>query len=540
MKKIMTLFLVLFAAFTLIMVGCGGGDDGPIPGPAKYTVKFESNGGTAVDEIPDLASGSTISKPEDPSKAKFSFNGWYKEKDLTTPWNFESDTVSGNIADITLYAKWTKAEEDNDPDHRVYFTVTLMDDETTINSFEVAYGEKMATPVAPAKAGYNFVGWYTKKDTGGELVDENLTKWIFASKLVTTDTTLYAKYTEAKDPGPGPFTVRFVSEGKLLTYMTIKNVEKGSKISRPTQSPEKEDYDFDAWCKDEELTEAWNFGRDTVTSNINLYARFTPVIDDPPEDLERAEKVTLGNAWYVVYYFELPAGKTTADYTGLKASYTLTKTALKNGVARGARLMGPYPKEFFTYCMGAATGSAPGKGVAVASYNTANAPYILDNSRGADPWAKEAPDGVGTLITALEANIGYKPDPCEWFELTYSIDGSAAHADYGKGTPPPTMGDPAGPLFYGLGLPGQGPSSDQGAYANTFYIRDVTLMGKAGTTDVVGKPVYFKTKDGNVWPAYCGYFNTNGSAGHKEASREMCDDSVEPAVITVDWTTNLD
>lgn len=75
----------------------------------KCTIKFETNGGS---EVPDqmLMLGEKISCPEDPTKEGFSLEGWYSDMDLQNRWDFDKDTVSGNM---TLYAKWTeeKAEE---------------------------------------------------------------------------------------------------------------------------------------------------------------------------------------------------------------------------------------------------------------------------------------------------------------------------------------------------------------------------------------------------------------------------------------------
>lgn len=523
MKKF-GVILSLFAVFTVFLTGCG--DPSGSTDSGKYTVTFDTNGGSPVPAaLTDVDKGTKIDKPTDPAKGAFTFKGWYNNKTFSgSAWNFDSDTVSGNT---TLYANYTKDKPDVDPnDDKIinYFSVTFIDDDKVLSSYEVGYGEKIIAPASPVRSGFYFDGWY-KGEEG------TAAKWLFTTGTVTEDTTLYSKYTAVTS---APYIVRFSNEGKL--HYRITGVAEGAKITKPAETPEKEDYTFVAWYKEEEFLNEWNFATDTVTRNLVLYAGFKPVIDEPPEDTARAEKVTLANAWYVVYYFELPSGKTVSDYKDLKASYTLTTTELKNAVARGARLMGPYPKEFFRLVMGAATGSAPGIGVAVASYNlNGNAPYILDNTWA---WGKVggaggADEGKGTLKDLLAQDaLGYTPSPNDWFDLSYSIDGSKKHADYGKQDV--VFAPSIGPLFYGLGLPGQGPSSDQAAYPNTFYIRDVKLEGNQGTDDVIGRPVYF-VKDGYKYPAYTGYENTNGSAGHKEASRESCDNLNPPIEIPVTW-----
>ena len=43
--------------------------------------------------------------PENPQREDWYFAGWYADMDLKTMWDFENDTVQGNM---TLYARWTK------------------------------------------------------------------------------------------------------------------------------------------------------------------------------------------------------------------------------------------------------------------------------------------------------------------------------------------------------------------------------------------------------------------------------------------------
>lgn len=70
-------------------------------------VKFETNGGTPIDPITAIY-GETIARPADPVREGKHLVGWYKDIHLTEEWDFDSDTVKGNM---TLYAKWA----DGDP-----------------------------------------------------------------------------------------------------------------------------------------------------------------------------------------------------------------------------------------------------------------------------------------------------------------------------------------------------------------------------------------------------------------------------------------
>ncbi|MGB4214438.1 MAG: InlB B-repeat-containing protein, partial [Dethiobacteria bacterium] len=67
-----------------------------------FTVTFDSQGGSAVAAVTVPANG-TITAPPAPTRAGYTFGGWYKDADCKSAWDFAADRVTGNI---TLYAKW--------------------------------------------------------------------------------------------------------------------------------------------------------------------------------------------------------------------------------------------------------------------------------------------------------------------------------------------------------------------------------------------------------------------------------------------------
>jgi uncharacterized repeat protein (TIGR02543 family) len=71
-------------------------------GTVNYTVKFNSNGGTAVKDATAPAN-TYLKQPTAPTKANYKFTGWYKDAKLTQPWNFTTNPVTSNT---TLYAGW--------------------------------------------------------------------------------------------------------------------------------------------------------------------------------------------------------------------------------------------------------------------------------------------------------------------------------------------------------------------------------------------------------------------------------------------------
>ena len=108
MKKRLITILVLALAMVLALTGCEFiedlfGKEPPAP-QGDYVVYFISNGGTHV-SAQDVKGGGLVTRPEDPTRAGYTFENWYKDAELTTLWNFETDTVSQNTM---LYAKWTE------------------------------------------------------------------------------------------------------------------------------------------------------------------------------------------------------------------------------------------------------------------------------------------------------------------------------------------------------------------------------------------------------------------------------------------------
>lgn len=68
-----------------------------------------------------------------------------------------------------------------------------------------------------------------------------------------------------------PYAVTFDSNGG--SEVTMKFADMGGTITEPT-APTKPEIKFGGWYRDAELTDAWNFATDTVTSDIVLYAKW--------------------------------------------------------------------------------------------------------------------------------------------------------------------------------------------------------------------------------------------------------------------------
>ena len=140
--------------------GGGGGRS-----TSRYTVSFESNGGSKVSNQ-TVTRNSVMKEPTAPTKENFDFDGWYSDKELKTKYDFSAKVTKS----FTLYAKWT--EKDN-----------------SINQIVLTIGKKDAQVFGKAKS--NDVAPKIEKDRTmlpARFVAENLgakVEWDGEKQLVT-------------------------------------------------------------------------------------------------------------------------------------------------------------------------------------------------------------------------------------------------------------------------------------------------------------------------------------------------------------------
>lgn len=207
------------------------------------TVIFDSQGGTPVDSQLVPKNGK-VTKPADPTRANYTFGGWYTDADCTTAWDFASDTVAEQM---TLYAKWE------------VITYTVIFDSqsgSAVDSQTIESGGTAAEPAAPTRTGHTFGGWYT---------DAACTNAYDFGNAVTEPLTLYAKWT------PNQYTVTFHTQGG--TDIAPVQADYGTLLTKPA-NPTKANYTFSGWYTDADYTTAWDFASDTVAKNMTLYAKW--------------------------------------------------------------------------------------------------------------------------------------------------------------------------------------------------------------------------------------------------------------------------
>ncbi len=215
--------------------------------------------------------GASVTKPDDPKKTGYTFEGWYSNAELTEPYRFSGQAIT---ADTDIYSKWTVKS----------YTVTFDAGEgSKVDSQKVEYGSRAKEPTAPTRKGYDFTGWYKDKECTEE--------FSFAGTPVEDDLKLYAGW-KIKS-----FTVTFdAGEGSKVDS---QKVEYGSRAKEPT-APTRKGYDFTGWYKDKECTEEFSFAGTPVEDDLKLYAgwkikSFTVTFDTGEGSKVDSQKVEYGS-----------------------------------------------------------------------------------------------------------------------------------------------------------------------------------------------------------------------------------------------------
>lgn len=176
------------------------------------TVTFETNGGSDITEQ-IVQYGEKLTRPDNPVREGYHLVGWYTDIDLQNPWDFDADTVQGNM---TLYAKW-----------------------------------EVGAPV---------------EDTVGRdgIVEFDGIWWVLGLGLLGLVILILILVLNKK-------TVKFETNCKMK--IKEQKVKKGGYAERPAQ-PSKEGRVFAGWFYDVECTERWDFENDKVEDNMTLYAKW--------------------------------------------------------------------------------------------------------------------------------------------------------------------------------------------------------------------------------------------------------------------------
>lgn len=213
---------------------------------ATFTADGESISTQTIDR------GGKFTEPAAPSKENHTFAGWYNGDE---PFDFDADTTNApNV--LELVAKWDINQ----------YTVKFVSDYGSFADQTIEYGKLIDTGelTIPEVEGYTFDGWYA---------DENRTIEFDFTKPITSNTTIYAKWT-AKD-----YEVSFITEhGDAPDSQNVKYNE----TAKDPGKLKAEGYTFDDWYADADHTVKFDFST-PITGDTKVYAKWeknAPVLPD--------------------------------------------------------------------------------------------------------------------------------------------------------------------------------------------------------------------------------------------------------------------
>ena len=207
--------------------------------------------GTTLAQPQTIDRGGKFTKPAAPSKENHTFAGWYNGDEK---FDFDADTTNApNV--LELVAKWDINQ------YTVKFVSEHGDAPTSQN---VPYNETADDPGKLTEEGYTFIGWYT---------DETYTKEFDFTKPITSNTTVYAKWT-AND-----YEVSFITEH--VDAPASQNVKYNGTADDPGKLTA-EGYTFIGWYADAAYTTKFDFST-AITGDTKVYAKWeknAPVLPD--------------------------------------------------------------------------------------------------------------------------------------------------------------------------------------------------------------------------------------------------------------------
>jgi uncharacterized repeat protein (TIGR02543 family) len=202
----------------------------------------------------DKKVGNTLTKPADPTRTGYTFNGWYKERMTANAWDFDTDVVPVSAV-VNLYAKWTEGTT---------YTVTYHPGAhgtfAPVIIKNLLYGVSTPSSPTPAgKPGYTFTGWSPD-----------------IAEMVTEDVTYFAqwdenvKYTVTYDGNDN--TGGAAPTDPSSPYYTGSTVT----VLGNTGSLTKTNHTFAGWTLNGTTGTVYGTGGEfTITGNATLYAKWT-------------------------------------------------------------------------------------------------------------------------------------------------------------------------------------------------------------------------------------------------------------------------
>lgn len=227
-----------------------------------YDVTF--SGTNSADQTVNVPYQGKANEPETPVKAGYTFTGWYVTAEPSRIWNFETDVVTGTTE---LRAGWSA--------NTYNVTFDLKGGAGGDGNVQATYDGAMPAITVPARAGYQFAGYYDQAEGGTKYYNADGSSAINWNKA--GDTTLYARWTA------NSYQVIFNTNGGSGS-MDAEEFAYGEAKQLSTNSFTKTGYAFVGWTTGEIAgdviyTDGASVSNLTTEQGgiVNLYAVWKPI-----------------------------------------------------------------------------------------------------------------------------------------------------------------------------------------------------------------------------------------------------------------------
>lgn len=269
MSKRLFALIALAAVLALTLTGCslfaddGTGDeggDGSGSGTADdpVTITYMVDGELFLKQVVMPTTVETTSRP---SKAGYTFIGWYADEACTTPFDFDDYFADEAKTDVTVYAGFEEIVASA-------VTIIYMADDVQFEVQVVDDGVTAPTSRVPGKPGSKFTGWYA---------DEACTKLFdfeaYFAQEVKTSVIVYAGFEVDED---AIIQIIYYVDGNVAHTQNVTAQTSAS----DADAPHKAGHKFTGWYADAACTKLFDFAayfKSSPRNTVSVYAGFDEI-----------------------------------------------------------------------------------------------------------------------------------------------------------------------------------------------------------------------------------------------------------------------
>lgn len=234
-----------------------------------YAINYILDGGNNNDQNPASYDGTQTITFKNPTRSGYTFEGWYTDAGFTKQITL---IEAGTTGDITVYAKWNKIEETEEPDEVAVAKITLSKTKMGMKKGETV---TLKAVVTPSNADNKAVKW-SSSNTKVATVDKNGKVKALKNGTATIKAT-------AKD-GSGVSASCKVTVGYKITYKLGKGTNNSQnpeyyyneKVNLKAAS--KKGYAFKGWYTDSKYKKKITSIAKSSKKNITVYAKWEKVV----------------------------------------------------------------------------------------------------------------------------------------------------------------------------------------------------------------------------------------------------------------------